>query len=276
MLSEGGEPDTRPIVVAVDDQILVPIGWARGLRKDIRIIPAGNAARALHLLSTMERVDLLMTDLHMPGMHGGELLRVAAQCFPHIPRILFTGDADDQTIDTLVGNVEVSDVLYKPLSTDEIGQYVMGAVTLNRRAATNASQLFSSAGFGLTRRSLIPIWGYEGRRGSASIPPSPSLIALARHMQMKGTRQMEPLFNVASAERTDVNRWTATALGAGLLTSAAYVMFTFVGHSQDTSVFLDAVRTLTSDGTLGRIAAGLSLVNTYALWRVLRLLGAMK
>ena len=68
------EVDPRPIVIVVDDEILVPVGWARSLRRDLRIIPAGNAARALHLLATMERVDLLMTDLHMPVMHGGELL----------------------------------------------------------------------------------------------------------------------------------------------------------------------------------------------------------
>lgn len=125
------ESDHRPVIIAVDDEILVPIGWSRDLRHDFRIIPAANAARALHLLATLERVDMLTVDLHMPVMHGGELLCIAARCFPAVPRILVTGEQDNGAIDALVAATSVSDVLYKPLSSRDLGQYMKAMLSLH-------------------------------------------------------------------------------------------------------------------------------------------------
>lgn len=129
------QSDNRPVVIAVDDEILLPIAWSRHLRCQFRIIPAANAARALHLLATMEHVDLLMVDLHMPVMHGGELLRIAERCFPTMPRILVTGEQDDRVIDSLTGDAFLCDVLYKPLNSFEVGQYMAAALSLNTRSS---------------------------------------------------------------------------------------------------------------------------------------------
>jgi response regulator RpfG family c-di-GMP phosphodiesterase len=144
------ESDDRPVVIAVDDEILVPIAWSRHLRRDFRIIPTANAARALHLLATMERVDLLAVDLHMPTMHGGELLRVAERCFPTVPRILITGEHDNTAVDALVGAVALSDVLYKPLSSRELGQYIEATLLLEASRRSSTAHGFRTPQMGMT------------------------------------------------------------------------------------------------------------------------------
>lgn len=145
--------DCRPVVIAVDDEILVPLGWSRDLRRDFRIIPAGNAARALHLLTTLDRVDMLTVDLHMPVMHGGELLCIAARCFPAVRRILVTGEYENSAIDALVAGTTISDVLYKPLSSHELGQYIKATLSLQGCSCSTPDRGDPSPQLGMPRPS---------------------------------------------------------------------------------------------------------------------------
>ena len=54
-----------------------------------RVLAANDGDKALHLLET-ETVDLLLTDLKMPGMSGRELLRESKQRQPGLPVIVMT------------------------------------------------------------------------------------------------------------------------------------------------------------------------------------------
>ena len=56
---------------------------------------ANGGAEALALLDSGEAVDVLVTDLSMPGMDGLALIRAARQRQPGLPAILLTGYAGE-------------------------------------------------------------------------------------------------------------------------------------------------------------------------------------
>lgn len=56
---------------------------------------ASNADEARHLLNVAQ-FDLIITDMHMPGESGLQLLNYAFAEFPHIVGIIITGENDSR------------------------------------------------------------------------------------------------------------------------------------------------------------------------------------
>lgn len=81
----------RPVLLVVDDEPRILSALQRCLRREgYEIVAAESAAGALEMLRE-RRVDMLLTDLKMPGMSGLDLIREVATQWPGIPRILLTG-----------------------------------------------------------------------------------------------------------------------------------------------------------------------------------------
>jgi CheY-like chemotaxis protein len=59
------------------------------------VLVAANGTEALALLATGEAVDVLITDLSMPGMDGLAVIRGAQERRPGLPAVLLTGYAGD-------------------------------------------------------------------------------------------------------------------------------------------------------------------------------------
>lgn len=58
---------------------------------------AGDAAEALEMLAN-EDFDAIITDMRMPGMDGAELLHEVSKLYPHIVRIVLSGQADKEAV----------------------------------------------------------------------------------------------------------------------------------------------------------------------------------
>jgi signal transduction histidine kinase/ActR/RegA family two-component response regulator len=86
-----------PRVLLVDDEALVRQGLAAELAARGWIVQeAADAQEALRLLdSVAQPIDLLVTDLAMPGMNGLDLLRRVRQRRPGLPCVLLTGLVGD-------------------------------------------------------------------------------------------------------------------------------------------------------------------------------------
>jgi CheY-like chemotaxis protein len=80
----------RSTILIVDDDpdILEYAGWVLE-EHGYTVLTAPNAASALLMLRSNDRIDLLFTDLVMPGSDGVELARRAGEEVPGI-RVLFT------------------------------------------------------------------------------------------------------------------------------------------------------------------------------------------
>jgi CheY-like chemotaxis protein len=86
-LPESGRERPAHVVLVVDDEQPLRDLVCRTLRAEgYRTLEAGHGAEALELIETAaEPVDLVVTDVVMPGMDGRELGRRVEQRWPNIP-----------------------------------------------------------------------------------------------------------------------------------------------------------------------------------------------
>ena len=120
----------RPAVLVVDDEIEVARVFARGLAYagyETQVVTGG--AEALNLLAT-RAFDALLSDIHMPGMSGVDLQRLARAKDPDLAVLLVTAAQDiDRAVECM--REGVYDYLLKPVSMADMG--VRLAKALERR-----------------------------------------------------------------------------------------------------------------------------------------------
>ncbi|MDO8835153.1 MAG: sigma-54 dependent transcriptional regulator [Vicinamibacterales bacterium] len=119
------------VIVVVDDEPAQRTVLAGFLRKrGMEALPAASADEALRLVSE-RAVDLVLTDLNMPGKDGLALLDGVRAANPEIPVIVMTAFG---TVSTAVDAMKrgAADYLTKPIDLDELE--VLVARTLERRA----------------------------------------------------------------------------------------------------------------------------------------------
>lgn len=81
---------------------------------------AENAASALEILDdTGDKIDLLISDVVMPGMDGTELAGKVRECLPALPILLISGYSD-----TPVTGIPNTRFLRKPFSMSELAAEV--------------------------------------------------------------------------------------------------------------------------------------------------------
>ena len=82
-------------VLIVEDDPNIRAVLSRHLRKtgyDVAVAP--DAEQALAQLVSADSYDLVVTDMHLPGRSGVEVVRAANCCAEHPPVLCLTGDAD--------------------------------------------------------------------------------------------------------------------------------------------------------------------------------------
>jgi PAS domain S-box-containing protein len=82
-------------VLVVDDDPMVREAIAEALDDEYCVATAASGAEALSVLDRDEDIDVLVTDLTMPGMDGLSLIREAQSRCPGLPALLLTGFAGD-------------------------------------------------------------------------------------------------------------------------------------------------------------------------------------
>lgn len=115
-----------PRILLVDDEDLVREVLAAQLAdRGHDVVQAEGGATALALLDAGEPVDLLVSDLSMPGMDGIALIREAHRRKPRLPAILLTGHAEEATALAIGGAVSGSfTLLRKPVSSTQLADRV--------------------------------------------------------------------------------------------------------------------------------------------------------
>jgi len=88
----------RSTILVVDDDPAI-LEYAGGVLEEYgyAVLTALNAASALVVLRTNDRIDLLFTDLVMPGSDGVELARRAGEEVPGLRVLFTTGYSRDPT-----------------------------------------------------------------------------------------------------------------------------------------------------------------------------------
>jgi two-component system, cell cycle sensor histidine kinase and response regulator CckA len=108
-------------VLLVEDEPMVRGVAERALtRHGYKVIVADNGEDALEILGRGEEVDLLLSDVVMPGMDGPTMVREARKDRPDIKVLFMSGYAEEQLRNSInVGNVSF---LPKPFSVQELAE----------------------------------------------------------------------------------------------------------------------------------------------------------
>ena len=104
----------RETILLVDDEETVLRFSARVLAKEgFRVVSAGSGQEALDAAARNDAVDLLMTDVMMPGMNGCQLAEMLLARRPSLRVLFMSGYAEDVLV-TNVGLVPGAAFLSKP------------------------------------------------------------------------------------------------------------------------------------------------------------------
>jgi CheY-like chemotaxis protein len=116
-------------VLIVDDEAIIRGMLEIELEPRYDVFTAENAEQAMEILSR-HRVDLILSDINMPGMKGFELLRKVKEQFPGTKTALITAYNIDDYIRMAKEN-DISNIITKstPFNFDEFQSIVHGLVT---------------------------------------------------------------------------------------------------------------------------------------------------
>ncbi|MCC7300205.1 MAG: sigma-54-dependent Fis family transcriptional regulator [Verrucomicrobia bacterium] len=128
----------KPVVLIVDDEKNTREGLARALRRSYDVLVAESGMAALNILSE-NPVDVMLSDLRMPGMDGMTLMQRALAGSPQLICILLTAYGNIETaVDAMRHGA--TDFLTKPVNLEQL-EMVLKRVLRSRSAETENTQL---------------------------------------------------------------------------------------------------------------------------------------
>ncbi len=120
-------------LLVVDDDTDVRVTTGLLLRRmGYRVTEANGADEALMALELDPTIELLLTDVVMPGVTGPELARKAVVIRPDLPIVYFSGYADPEAI---VGAIPLARLLRKPFRPTQLVSLIETALAESRVAA---------------------------------------------------------------------------------------------------------------------------------------------
>jgi HD-like signal output (HDOD) protein len=141
-------------ILFVDDEVQVLEGlqrMLRGLRDQWDMKFVGSGAEALELLDR-EAIDILVTDMRMPGISGTELLSRVKERHPRIIRIVLSGQVEQEA---LLKSVELThQFLAKPCDAEALRNIITRSTALHDLLESDALRQMVS---GLKSLPSLPV-----------------------------------------------------------------------------------------------------------------------
>jgi CheY-like chemotaxis protein len=126
-------PDHARHILLVDDEAMVRETLAASLEDSgyaVRLAAGG--AEALDVLASGAAIDVLVTDLSMPGMDGLAVIRKARQQRPDLPAVLLTGYAGHAAQLAVGASLDGGFALMrKPATAAQLADRIEALLTLN-------------------------------------------------------------------------------------------------------------------------------------------------
>ena len=118
----------RYSLLCVDDepQMLKALALNLGAHYAVELAPNGRVA--LQMLKAMPNINVIISDMRMPGMNGAQFLAAARQIAPRVRRLVLTGDTGIQTAQAAVNEGRVFRYLTKPCSSTLLLEAVAAAI----------------------------------------------------------------------------------------------------------------------------------------------------
>jgi signal transduction histidine kinase/DNA-binding NarL/FixJ family response regulator len=115
---------SRRKVLVVDDEALVRMATVEMVSEcGLAVDEAGDGAEALKRLADDPEIDVLLTDLGLPGMPGAELIRQARAMRPSLAIVVASGYSRDGTVDA--GIPQDAEYLSKPFDAAQLRRAIL-------------------------------------------------------------------------------------------------------------------------------------------------------
>lgn len=123
---EGPVPEGRQITVLfVEDEALIRISAADFLQDSgLTVVEAGSAKEALAAVDDDVRIDIAVTDVHLPEMSGPQLVLKIREILPDLPVVFATGDSDVPEAEGLSKTALIT----KPYDYEALASLIRGMV----------------------------------------------------------------------------------------------------------------------------------------------------
>lgn len=149
-----GPVTTKGRVLVADDEVAVTRLYEKVLSASGYQVTTVNDGVLARALLEGEDFDVILSDVHMPGMSGIDLLRAARRFEREVPVVLVTGAAEDGFAD-LAGEFGALLYLIKPVEPRIMVQVVEHAIRLHRLSEPEATKrLRESSGSDSDRAAL--------------------------------------------------------------------------------------------------------------------------
>lgn len=125
-------------ILLVEDEDMVRSVAERALtRQGYTVITASDGEQGLARLAQAERVDLLISDVVMPGMDGPAMVRAARASNPALPVLFMSGYAEEQ----LRKSIDIDNVAFlpKPFSVNQLAEAARDVLGAAREAAATGA-----------------------------------------------------------------------------------------------------------------------------------------
>ncbi len=119
---------TRSVILLVDDEKTVLDSLSEQLRRlyprDVECETAESAEEAWEVLQELADEDVpvmvVVSDWLMPGQRGDEFLAQVRTKYPHIGRVMLTGQADPAALERARAEAAAHQILFKPWRAEEL------------------------------------------------------------------------------------------------------------------------------------------------------------
>lgn len=121
-------------ILLVEDEDMVRSVAERALaRQGYTVITANDGEQGLARLGQAEKIDLLISDVVMPGMDGPAMVRAARASYPDLPVLFMSGYAEEQ----LRKSIDIANVAFlpKPFSVSQLAEAARDVLTAARERA---------------------------------------------------------------------------------------------------------------------------------------------
>ncbi len=107
-------------ILCVDDEESVLSALKRVFRKtDYNVVIARSAKEAMKILESYE-IDLIISDMRMPEVSGGELLLDVTKLWPKVIQILLTGYSEMDAVKMVEEDANIYAMLDKPWDNEKL------------------------------------------------------------------------------------------------------------------------------------------------------------
>jgi CheY-like chemotaxis protein len=117
-MPDNTQENTAKVILLVEDDDVVRMLTVEVLEElDYRVLEAENGADAMAIINSDQHLDLLMSDIGLPGMSGQQLMAAAHQVRPTLPVLFASGYAAQDYQTGAAPGVKISTIT-KPFSLD--------------------------------------------------------------------------------------------------------------------------------------------------------------